>query len=97
MLDVQKNLKDAIEKMENSMFFLDESLAHIRAGKANPRILDGVKVEYYGTLTPLSNVANINTPDAKSIVVQPWEKSMLREIEKAILASEVGITPENNG
>lgn len=97
MLDVQKNLKDAIEKMENSMFFLDESLAHIRAGKANPRILDGVKVEYYGTMTPLSNVANINTPDAKSIVVQPWEKSMLREIEKAILASEVGITPENNG
>lgn len=97
MLDVQKNLKDVIEKMENSMFFLDESLAHIRAGKANPRILDGVKVEYYGTMTPLSNVANINTPDAKSIVVQPWEKSMLREIEKAILASEVGITPENNG
>ena len=97
MLDKEKNLKDAKEKMDNAMVFLDEALARIRAGKANPRILDGVKVEYYGSMTPLASVANITTPDAKSIVIQPWEKSMLREIEKAILASEVGITPENNG
>ena len=97
MLDKEKNLKDAKAKMDNAMVFLDEALARIRAGKANPRILDGVKVEYYGSMTPLASVANITTPDAKSIVIQPWEKSMLREIEKAILASEVGITPENNG
>ena len=97
MLDKEKNLKDAKAKMDNAMVFLDEALARIRAGKANPRILDGIKVEYYGSLTPLASVANITTPDAKSIVIQPWEKSMLREIEKAILASEVGITPENNG
>lgn len=97
MLDKEKNLKDAKARMDNAMVFLDEALARIRAGKANPRILDGVKVEYYGSMTPLASVANITTPDAKSIVIQPWEKSMLREIEKAILASEVGITPENNG
>lgn len=97
MIDKEKNLKDAKSKMENAMVFLDEALARIRAGKANPRILDGVRVEYYGSMTPLSSVANITTPDAKSIVIQPWEKSLLREIEKAILASEVGITPENNG
>ncbi|MBQ4032639.1 MAG: ribosome recycling factor, partial [Paludibacteraceae bacterium] len=86
MLDKEKNLKDAKAKMDNAMVFLDEALARIRAGKANPRILDGIKVEYYGSLTPLASVANITTPDAKSIVIQPWEKSMLREIEKAILA-----------
>lgn len=97
MIDVQKNLKDATDKMEGAMLFLDEALARIRAGKANPRILDGVKVEYYGSLTPLSGVASVTTPDAKSIVIQPWEKSLLKEIEKALLASEIGITPENNG
>ena len=95
--DKAKNLNDAKAKMENALAYLDEALARIRAGKANPRILDGIRVEYYGSMTPLSNVANITTPDAKSIVIQPWEKSMLRDIERAILASEVGITPENNG
>ncbi len=84
-------------KMQASVEFLDESLAHIRAGKANPRILDGIKLDYYGTLTPLSGVASINTPDARTIVVQPWEKQMLRDIEKAIMDSDVGITPDNNG
>ncbi len=97
MIDKEKNLADARKKMENAMAHLDDVLARIRAGKANPRILDGIRVDYYGSQTPLANVANITTPDAKSIVIQPWEKSMLREIEKAILASEVGITPENNG
>lgn len=77
--------------------FLDESLAHIRAGKANPRILDGVRVEYYGSTVPISNVATITTPDARTITIQPWEKAMFKEIEKAIINSEVGITPENNG
>ena len=75
----------------------DEQLAHIRAGKANPKILDGVRVPYYGSLVPLTNVASVNTPDAKTIVITPWEKPLIKEIEKAIMNSEVGITPENNG
>ena len=85
------------EKMESAILYLDEQLAHIRAGKANPKILDGIRVPYYGSMAPLSNVASINTPDAKTIVITPWEKSLMKEIEKAILNSEVGITPENNG
>jgi len=83
--------------MEASILFLDESLAHIRAGKANPRILDGVKVDYYGQHVPISSVATITTPDAKTITIQPWEKALISVIEKAILNSDVGITPMNNG
>jgi ribosome recycling factor len=80
-----------------SVEYLDETLAHIRAGKANAKIIDGIRVEYYGSLVPLSNVANISVPDARTIVITPWEKAMFKEIEKAIINSEVGITPENNG
>lgn len=83
--------------MEQSLLFLDDALARIRAGKANVRILDGVRVDYYGSVVPLSNVATITTPDAHTIAIQPWEKKLIPEIEKAIMASEVGITPENNG
>ena len=97
MEDLNQIKQAASDKMQMAVEFLDESLAHIRAGKANPKILDGVRVEYYGSLTPLTSVASVNTPDAKTIIIQPWEKSMLRDIEKAIMDSEVGITPENNG
>jgi ribosome recycling factor len=97
MVDIKENLNAASEKMECALLFLDEQLARIRAGKANPRILDGIKIEYYGAMTPLSGVASISTPDARTIAIQPWEKGLIREIEKAIMASEVGITPENNG
>lgn len=97
MDDVKTYLNSAEEKMAMAIEFLDEALAHIRAGKANPRILDGIRVDYYGSLTPLSNVANISVPDARTIVITPWEKSMFKVIEKAILDSELGITPENNG
>ena len=97
MIDVKKIEKDSEGKMQQAITFLEESLAHIRAGKSNVHILDGVKVEYYGSLVPLSNVATVSTPDAKTITVLPWEKPMLREIEKALLNSDVGITPENNG
>jgi ribosome recycling factor len=97
MQDVKPILNQAEENMEAALMFLDESLAHIRAGKANPRILDGVRVEYYGSNVPLSNVATVTTPDAKTITVQPWEKAMMAVIEKAILNSDVGITPMNNG
>ena len=90
-------LGPAEKKMEMAVAFLDESLAHIRAGKANPKILDAVRVEYYGSLAPISNVANISVPDARTIVITPWEKAMFKEIEKAIINSELGITPENNG
>lgn len=95
--DLKQIQQKAETKMQSSVEFLDEALAHIRAGKANPRILDGVKLDYYGTLTQLSGVAAINTPDARTIIVQPWEKQMLKEVEKAILNSDVGITPDNNG
>ncbi|HEY5507555.1 MAG TPA: ribosome recycling factor [Paludibacter sp.] len=97
MLDVKPHLTHAEDNMEASILFLDESLAHIRAGKANPRILDGVKVDYYGQHVPISSVATITTPDAKTISIQPWEKALISVIEKAILNSDVGITPMNNG
>lgn len=87
----------AEDKMLHSLNYLEDALTHIRAGKANVHILDGIKVEYYGSLVPLSNVANISTPDAKTITILAWEKPMMKTIEKAILDSDVGITPENNG
>lgn len=89
--------KEAEEKMQMTLEFLEETFSRIRAGRANAHILDGIRVEYYGSLVPLSNVATVNTPDAKTIMVQPWEKAMLKVVEKAILDSDVGITPENNG
>lgn len=96
-MDVKDYLNPAEEKMELAVAYLDESLAHIRAGKANPKIIDGIRVEYYGSLVPISNVANVSVPDARTIAITPWEKPMFREIEKAIINSELGITPENNG
>lgn len=95
--DLQQNAKKAEEKMKSTLEFLGDTLARIRAGRANPRILDGIMLEYYGAMTPLSGVAAISAPDARTIVVQPWEKNMLREVEKAIQDSDVGITPDNNG
>ncbi|MDR1763940.1 MAG: ribosome recycling factor [Dysgonamonadaceae bacterium] len=92
--DIEKRAED---KMLQSVNHLEEVLSRIRAGKANVHILDGVKVDYYGSLVPLSNVANISTPDAKTITILAWEKPMLKVIEKAIQDSDVGITPENNG
>lgn len=97
MVDTKQYVKNAEEKMTFAIEYLDEQLARIRAGKANPKILDGIKVMYYGSLVPLTNVASVNTPDAKTIIITPWEKPLIKDIEKAILNSEVGITPENNG
>lgn len=97
MQDIKPILTHAEDSMEATVLFLDEALAHIRAGKANIRILDGVRVEYYGAHVPISNVATITTPDAKTISIQPYEKALISVIEKAILNSEVGITPMNNG
>ena len=90
-------LDAAEEKMEMALIYLDETLSHIRAGRASTKLLDGIRVDYYGSIVPVSNVANISTPDARTIAITPWEKSMFREIERAIINSELGITPENNG
>ncbi|MDE6484069.1 MAG: ribosome recycling factor [Duncaniella sp.] len=96
-MDVKDYLDPAQEKMQMAVDYLDEALAHIRAGKANPKILDGIRVEYYGSAMPVAQVANVSVPDARTIVITPWEKAMFKEIEKAIINSELGITPENNG
>ena len=96
-MDVKDYLDPAQEKMQMAVEYLDESLAHIRAGKANPKILDGIRVEYYGSAMPIAQVANVSVPDARTIVITPWEKAMFKEIEKAIINSELVITPENNG
>lgn len=77
--------------------YLDDALAHIRAGKASARILDPVRVDYYGSLTPLANVSTITTPDARTIQIQPWEKNMLSVIERALINSNIGLAPNNNG
>jgi ribosome recycling factor len=97
MSEVSTYINPAEEKMEMAVEYLDETLARIRAGKANAKILDGVRVDYYGSAVPVSNVANISVPDARTIAITPWEKSMFKEIEKAIINSEIGIMPENNG
>ena len=97
MTDVKTYLAPAEEKMELAVAYLDDSLSHIRAGKASSKLIDGIRVEYYGSLVPISNVANVSVPDARTIAITPWEKAMFREIEKAIINSELGITPENNG
>jgi ribosome recycling factor len=90
-------LDEAKEGMEHSLLHLDHEFHKIRAGKANPQMLEDVKVDYYGTMTDIDKVANINTPDPRQITVQPWEKSMLAPIEKAILNANLGFNPQNNG
>ncbi|MCH5220646.1 MAG: ribosome recycling factor [Muribaculaceae bacterium] len=97
MTNPKTYLDPAEEKMQMAVEYLDESLARIRAGRANPKLLDAIRVEYYGSKVPISNVANIVTPDARTIAITPWEKTMFREIERAIINSDLGITPENNG
>ena len=88
------NLK---ERMEKSIGAYTEKLAEIRAGRANPAILNKIKIDYYGTPTPINQVAGISVPEARLIVIQPWDMSVLKEIEKAILASDIGINPNNGG
>lgn len=88
---------EAEEMMQAAVLYLDDALAHIRAGKASARILDPIKVDYYGAATPLSNVSTITTPDARTIQIQPWEKNMLSVIERALINSNIGLAPNNNG
>ncbi|MDR1672590.1 MAG: ribosome recycling factor [Bacteroidales bacterium] len=95
--DIQLHLDAAVGKMEKTLKHLASELLKLRAGKANPSMLEGILVDYYGTPTPLQQVASINTPDARTIVIQPWEKKTIDAIEKAIFAANIGLTPSNNG
>ena len=97
MIDVKATLTDAEERMEMAAMFLKDSLDRIRAGRANVAILSGVRVNSYGSMVPLNQVANVSCPDARTIAIRPWDKKAIKDIEKAIMDSDVGITPENNG
>ena len=97
MIEAKQILTEAEESMQAAVLFLDDALAHIRAGKASPRILDAIRVDYYGTMSPLANVATITTPDARTISIQPWEKKIIGDIERAIINSNIGLAPNNNG
>ena len=95
--EIEFIIDSAKEQMQNAIEHLVKELRNIRAGKATPAMLAGIQVDYYGSSTPLSQVANVNTPDARTITVQPWEKNMLHEIEKAIMVANIGFNPMNNG
>lgn len=97
MIDVKETLNEAEERMEMAAMYLDEQLQRIRAGRANVAILDGIRVSSYGSMVPLNQVASVTVPDPRTIAIKPWDKKAIREIEKAIMDSDVGITPENNG
>ena len=97
MIDVKETLQEAQERMEMAAMYLEEQSSRIRAGRANVAILDGVRVESYGMTVPLNQVANVTAPDARTIAIRPFDKKAIRDIEKAIMDSDVGITPENNG
>lgn len=96
-MDSKTILADASARMQKAVDFLEETLLNIRAGKASTNVLNGVFVDYYGSQTPVSGVASVTVPDAKTILIQPWDKNMIRAIEKAILDSNIGLTPSNNG
>lgn len=95
--EYKKILDDSAEKMEKAISHLEESLLSIRAGRASMNVLNGVMVDYYGSEVPVTQVASLNIPDARTILVQPWEKNMIGPIEKAIINSNIGLTPSNNG
>lgn len=97
MEEIEFIIEACKESMENSIDHLERELLNIRAGKASPSMLSSIKLDYYGSITPLSQIANINTPDAQTISVQPWEKDKLQEIEKAIMIANLGFNPMNNG
>ncbi len=95
--EIELIMEETKDRMEKAVDHLEHELARLRAGRANPALLDGITVDYYGVNSPLSQVSNINTPDPKTILIQPWEKNMLGPVEKAIMAANIGLTPVNNG
>ena len=94
---MDERIKAYDEKMKKAFEFLQSDLATIRAGRANPHVLDKIRVDYYGTPTPLQQIGNITVPEPRMLQIAPWEKKMIKDIEKAIMASDVGITPSNDG
>lgn len=96
-MDTKTIIKEATDRMERTVQHLEEELINIRAGKASTNVLNSVYVDYYGSQSPVSAVASVTVPDAKTILIQPWDKKMIRTIEKAILDSNIGLTPSNNG
>lgn len=97
MAEVKEILSLAEEKMEEAVMYLEETLSHIRAGKANVKLLDGIRVDSYGSLVPINSVAAVSAPEARTITIKPWDKNMFRPIEKAIIDSDLGLNPDNNG
>jgi len=95
--EVELVIEETRDRMQKALDHLEHELARLRAGRATPALLDGITVDYYGVNSPLAQVSNINTPDPKTIIIQPWEKNMLGTIEKAIMAANIGLTPINNG
>jgi ribosome recycling factor len=95
--EVELVIEETRDRMQKALDYLEHELARLRAGRATPALLDGITVDYYGVNSPLAQVSNINTPDPKTILIQPWEKNMLGTIEKAIMAANIGLTPVNNG
>ena len=96
-MDTKTILNDASGRMQKAIDHLEEELLNVRAGKASPNVLNGVMVDYFGSQVPVSGAASVTVPDAKTILIQPWDKNMLRAIEKAIIDSNIGLTPSNNG
>ena len=96
-MESKQILNDASARMQRTVDHLEEELLNVRAGKASPNALNGVMVDYYGSQTPVSGVASVTVPDAKTILIQPWDKNLIRVIEKAIIDSNIGLTPSNNG
>ena len=96
-MDTKTILNDASARMQKAIDHLEEELLNVRAGKASPNVLNGVMVDYFGSQMPVSGTASVTVPDAKTILIQPWDKNMLRPIEKAIIDSNIGLTPSNNG
>ncbi|NBB88314.1 MAG: ribosome recycling factor [Bacteroidetes bacterium] len=95
--NLEQVIQDQKKSMESSVEYLAKQLSQVRTGKANPSVMDNVRVDYYGAETPLPQVANVSTSDSRTIVIQPWEKSMIEPIEKAIFGSNLGLTPQNDG
>ena len=96
-MDTKTIINEATDRMDRTVAHLDEELLNIRAGKATTNVLNSVFVDYYGSQTPVSGVASVTVPDARTILIQPWDKNMIRTIEKAIIDSNIGLTPSNNG
>ncbi|MBP7166645.1 MAG: ribosome recycling factor [Bacteroidia bacterium] len=96
-MEVKQIIDHMQDHMQKAINHLEAELVKIRAGKATPSMLDGIMVDYYGSMTPLNQVANINTPEARTIVIQPWEKAMIKPIEKGIIDANLGLTPANDG